>query len=83
MIMLSPLTMRVPSELDFPSSRTSSAVSSERFICWSKPCKTPRITLPPFSLMRTTFPRLSSRTFTAISTDKAKYLFLAVSKAFI
>ena len=69
MMMLSPLTMSVPSEFDFPSSRTSSAVSRERFMCWSNPCSVPLITLPPLSLMSTILPTLSSSTLTAMSTD--------------
>ena len=69
MTTLSPLTTIVPSSLDLPSSRISTESSSNRFICWSKPWRFPLMTLPPLSLIRTTFPRLSSRTFTAISTD--------------
>src|SRR5271169_3311725 len=69
MMMLSPLTMRVPRELDLPSATISSAFSRDRFMCWSKPCSEPRITLPPFSLIRTTFPRLVSSTFIAMSAD--------------
>ena len=69
-MMLSPLTISVPKEFDVPSSETSSALSRERFMCWSKPCREPLITFPPFNLMRTTFPTLSSSTFTAMSADK-------------
>ena len=69
-MMLSPLTIRVPNVVDWPSSATSSAFSRARFMCWSNPCRFPRITFPPFSLMRTTFPMLVSSSFTAMSTDK-------------
>src|SRR5438445_5362647 len=77
MMMLSPLTISVPSDFEFPSSLTSSALSRERFMCWSNPCRAPLMTFPPFSLIRTTLPKLSSRTFTAISTDKPTSLFHA------
>ena len=33
MMMLSPLTISVPSVVEVPSSETSSAFSSERFMC--------------------------------------------------
>src|SRR5271170_5521343 len=68
MMMLSPLTMSVPRELDL-SATISSAFSRERFMCWSKPWREPRITFPPFSLIRTTFPRLVSSTLIAMSAD--------------
>src|SRR5581483_5744219 len=69
MTTLSPLTTIVPRSFDLPSSRISTESSSNRFMCWSKPCRFPLMTLPPFNLISTTFPRLSSRTLTAISTD--------------
>ena len=65
---LSPLTTIVPKSDDLPST-ISTASSSNKFMCWSKPWRVPLITLPPFNLISTIFPKLSSKTFTAISID--------------
>jgi len=68
---LSPRTTIVPKSLESPPSKNSTESSNNKFMCWSKPWRLPLITFPPFNLIRTTLPRLSSRTFTAMSTDNA------------